>query len=60
MPGVSPYEREQIESLLKRTSPPPPIEPGTGLAIFDAGDLTGRFVYDAAIAPAMRAAGLKS
>jgi len=57
MPGVSKYEREQIDALLQGT-PGPPIEPGSGLAIFDVSDIVGRFVYDAAIAAAMRSAGL--
>jgi hypothetical protein len=52
---ASAYEREQIDSLLRATQTPP-IEVGTGLAIFDSG--AGRKAYDVAIAPAMRAAGL--
>jgi hypothetical protein len=53
---VSAYERLQIESLLQSTAPP--IEPGSGLAVFSNASHVGRKVYEAAIAPAMRAAGL--
>jgi len=48
---VSAYERLQIESLLQSTAPP--IEPGSGLAVFSNASHVGRKVYDAAIAPAM-------
>jgi hypothetical protein len=54
---VSAYERLQIESLLQ-SAPPPAIEPGSGLAIFGDSSPYGRHVYDTAVAPAMRMAGL--
>jgi len=56
MPGVSKYEREQIDALLQAT--PMPIQVGAGLALFDAADALGRYVYDAAVAPALDSAGL--
>jgi len=56
VPGVSLFERQQIQSLLQCAAPPP-IDPGSGLAIFDMfGD--ARRAYEVAVAPAMRAAGL--
>ena len=55
--NVSAYERLQIESLLQPV-PPPPIDPGTGLAMFSMADGLWRRVYEVAVAPALRAAGL--
>lgn len=55
MGGVSNYERSLIEPLLHRHDRP--IEPGTGLALFDAHPLQ-QTAYSVAVAPAMRLAGL--
>ena len=57
MPTVSKYERDQIAALLQST-PAPPIDPGSGLALFDLSTALGRRVYDGAVSPAFRAAGL--
>jgi hypothetical protein len=55
--GVSLYERQLIETLLQRASPPP-IEPGSGLVAFDACVDQARRAYEIAVVPAMRSAGL--
>jgi len=53
--GVSNYERSLIDPLLQRHDRP--IEPGTGLALFDA-NANQQAAYTIAVGPAMRLAGL--
>ena len=51
MPGVSPYERLQVEAVLLN-DPRPPIEGGAGLFVTPAGG-DGKVVFDLAVQPAM-------
>ena len=52
MPGVSPYEREQIESLLRLGAPPAEVQRGVGLHLMSSG-VDAMLVYDLAVAPAL-------
>ena len=52
MAGPSPYEREQIESLLRLGAPPTEVQRGVGLHLMPAG-VDSMLVYDLAVAPAL-------
>ena len=57
MPSVSPYEREQIESLLRLSAPPTSVTRGVGLHLMPA-TVEAMLVYDLAVAPALWANGV--
>jgi hypothetical protein len=60
MPGVSPYESLQIQSVLQH-DPKRPIEEGVGLFMTPGGSDgggQGKLLFDSAVLPAMRKNGL--
>jgi len=57
MPGVSPYESLQIQSVLQHDAKRP-IEEGVGLFMMPGGGDEGKTLFDAAVLPAMRKNGM--